>query len=128
MNETVTGPLFQPKLFAEVLVAVITGRVRSTFTGPSVVEAELPAMSMQVPVAVCAAPSPKVTGEEELLTPDNASEQENLTVTGTLFHPAAFGSIDLVLVMTGGVRSTLTPVSVVVAVFPATSVQFPVAD
>ncbi len=69
-----------------------------------------------------------MVGNETLKTPDNASEHEKLTVTGTLFQPLAFGATDLELVMTGGVRSTYTPLSVALAELPARSAQVPVTD
>jgi len=69
-----------------------------------------------------------VVGDEKLDTPERASEQAKLMVTGTLFHPFMLGWTDLELVTVGGVRSMLMLVSVVLAALSARSVQFPVTD
>src|SRR2546427_7714354 len=55
---TVTSALFQPKVLGPgVLEPIITGAVLSMLIPPRVVEAELPALSVHVPVAVWPLPS-----------------------------------------------------------------------
>ena len=126
-NETVTLALFHPKEFAPGdFEPLMTGGVRSTLTLLSVTLAGLPALSTHVPVADWPPPSPRVVGGETVDTPDRASEQAKLTLTGTLFHPFALGWTDLELVMLGGVMSMLMLFSAVLAEFPALSRQVPV--
>jgi len=69
-----------------------------------------------------------VVGPDRLDTPDKASVHVKLAVTGPLFQPNEFGLGLLEPMMLGGVRSMLIPLTVVEAVFPALSVQVPVAD
>src|SRR3954464_12819734 len=61
------------------------GLVLSTLTVVSSV-AELPALSVAVPWTFCAAPSPLVTGDVQLATPEPASAQVKVTVTSLLFQ------------------------------------------
>src|SRR4030095_11605351 len=84
---TVTGPLFQPaKLAAGLTAAAMAGGVRSMLMPPTVKEALLPATSLPVPVALWPAPSPaRVWSGAQAPTPDSASEQVKLTVTGPAF-------------------------------------------
>lgn len=90
-------------------------------------EALLPALSVQVPVMDCPAPSVlSVVELGEELTPESASVHVKLTVTGPLFQPKAFGPGLAEPVMTGGVLSILTPLTVKDAEFPARSVAAPV--
>ncbi len=51
-----------------------------------------------------------------------------MTVTFALFQPYAFGAGVLVWVRTGGVLSMFMEETVVLAEFPALSVQAPLAD
>lgn len=67
-------------------------------------------------------------GEETALTPERVSEQENVTVTGTLFQPLTFAPGDLEPVIVGGERSMLMSPTVADAVLPALSVHVPVLD
>ncbi len=90
--------------------------------------AVLPARSTHVPVTDRPAPSPTVTGDGVPATPDRASEQVKLTVTGSLFQPYRLGWTFLELVMLGGVRSIFIPIIVAEFVFPALSVQIPATD
>lgn len=67
-------------------------------------------------------------GPENELTPEIESEQVKVTVTGPLFHPKELGAGDLEPIIVGAVRSMLIPPTVADDVFPALSVQLPVAD
>ncbi len=67
-------------------------------------------------------------GDDKLNTPDRASEHVKLTVTRTLFQPFTLASGDLEPATTGGVRSTLMPVSLAMATLLARSTQVPVTD
>lgn len=100
----------------------------STFTGPTMADAELPALSTHVPVTDWPAPSPRIVGPERDPMPDRASEQLKLTVTEALFQPFGFGGIDLEPVMVGSVRSTFMSPTVTEAEFPASSVHVAVLD
>ncbi len=93
----------------------------------TVVEALLPALSVQVPVTDCPAPSVlSVVELGEELTPESASVHVKLTVTGPLFQTKALGSGLAEPEMTGGVLSILMPLIVKDAEFPARSVTVPV--
>jgi hypothetical protein len=70
------------------------------------------------------APSDTVTGPEQEDIPDTASLHENVTVTSSLCHPAAFGSLLNDALMVGRVLSMLK-VTLVVEVFPAKSTAEP---
>ncbi len=95
----------------------------------TVTEAELPALSEQVPVTDWPAPSPvRVVGKVYVFTPDRGSVQTKLTVTVPLFQPLEFAPGEPEPVMLGGVVSMLTPATVAVAVFPALSVQVALRD
>src|SRR5438067_1789906 len=95
----------------------------------TVAEAVLPALSLAVPVTDCAAPSLlRVVGPAQLATAESASAQVKLTVTSLLFQPAAFAAGEAAPVIVGGVLSMLMPLTVAEAVFPAVSVQLPLAD
>ncbi len=92
VNETVTLALFHPNEFAPGdLEPLMTGTVRSMLMLVSVVLAALSARSVQFPVTDWPLPSPRVVGDEKLDTPERASEQAKLMVTGTLFHPFMLG-------------------------------------
>ncbi len=127
---TVTGPLFQPfELGPGLLEPETVGGVRSMLIPVTVVDAEFPALSVQLPVADWLGPSlVKVDGPERDDTPDRESEQEKLMVTGPLFQPLVLALGDLEAVMAGGVRSMLIDPTVIEAEFPALSVHVPVAD
>src|SRR5436309_12800782 len=69
--------------------------------------AELPALSIAVPLTTRAAPSvATVTGREQEATPLVLSEQVNVTVTLALFQPAAFAGGAALAMIVGGVLST----------------------
>ncbi len=127
---TVTFPLFHPLALGLGLAEpVIMGGVRSMLTGPTMADAELPALSEQVPVTDWPAPSPvRAVGALYVFTPDRRSVQTNVTVTVPLFQPLAFAPGEREPVMLGGVVSTLTPATVAVAMFPALSVQVALRD
>ncbi len=61
-------------------------------------------------------------------TPDRASVQLKLIVTGTLFHPFVLGGTDLDAVTIGGVTSMLMLPTAVDAELPPWSMQVPVTD
>jgi len=85
----------------------------------------LPATSVAVPFAVCPRPScVRVTGEEQLATPDRVSEQAKFTLTLLLFQPKELARGARLGVMTGGVLSMLST-SVAPAVLPALSDAVP---
>ncbi len=85
---TVTGSLFQPYVLGLIdLELVMLGGVRSMLMLPTVAEAELPALSTQVPVTDCGPLVFKVVGVERVSTPESGSVQVNETVTVELFHP-----------------------------------------
>jgi hypothetical protein len=70
------------------------GAVLSIRTGPTVVAAELSALSTADAVTVWSPPSLErtlVPCPVQLLIPESASEQSRLTVTSLLFQPLAFG-------------------------------------
>ncbi len=100
----------------------------STFTGPTVADAELPALSTHVPVIDWPAPSPRIVGPERTAMPDRASEQLKLTVIEALFQPFGFGATDGEPVMVGSVRSTFMSLTVAEAGFPASSVHVAFLD
>ena len=127
---TVTGALFQPnELALGLLEPVMLGGTRSMLTLPTVVEVVFPALSVHVPAANCPAPGPaRMLGLVVYATPDRASEQMKLTVTGPLFQPFGFGPGLLEPVIVGEVRSMLIGETVAVALFPALSAQVPRTD
>ncbi len=107
---TVTAPWFQPSEPASGdLELVTTGAVRSTLIEPTVAIAEFPALSVQLPVTDWSGPSVRrSTGLETVPTPERASVQLKLTVTGTLFQPLALGPGDREPIAVGAVRSIMT--------------------
>src|ERR1700730_3435540 len=101
----------------------IVGGLRSILTGAALTGAlTLPATSVQVPGGeVWFAPSVDITtGTVQPATPDPLRLSVPLyeTVTGVLFHPLALGGGAAVKDATGGVESTLMPVSTMGAEIP----------
>ena len=95
------------------------GGVLSILIPLAVAVATLPAMSVQVPLADCPAPSVlSVAGAVQLAMPERLSVPVNVTVTLALFQPAPFGAGEAAAVATGGVLSILS-VYVADAEFPA---------
>src|ERR1700690_312350 len=89
----------------------------------TVTEVLLPAPSFAVPVTDWPAPWTSVTGVVgQVATPETASEQVKLTVTGVLFQPAAFGAGVFVTPITAP-RSSMITASAPVALLPALSVE-----
>jgi len=85
-----------------------------------------PALSVQVPLTVCPAPSDvSVTGAEQESIPERLSVPVNDTVALVLFQPFALGAGDSVAAATGGVLSILTFAVTGTLTFPALSVQVP---
>jgi len=118
---TVTLDVFQPFPFgAGEADAVIVGAALSSFT-LTVVEAELPALSVVVPETGVVPAAETVTGDGHVAMPDVASVQAKLTVTFALSQPLAFAGGEKLAVIVGAVLSSRT-VAVAVAVFPALSV------
>ena len=106
------------------IAAVMVGGVLSILT-VAVVFAVLPARSVVIPEAVCAAPSVvKEAGALQLATPESVSEHAKLMVTSVLFQPKLLAEGLRLAAMAGGVLSRFTFVPGV-AVFPATSVAVP---
>ena len=108
------------------------GALLSMLIGPNVVEPELPATSIAVPVAVCPAPSEvKVCFAGQLATPDSRSTQLKVTVTSWFVQvPAVYGfpsAVVALAVIVGGVVSIFTGPNVVERALPATSSALPVA-
>ena len=102
------------------------GAVLSTLTDSDVV-ALLPTLSVQVPVAACAAPSAEmVTAGLTEATPEPVSVQLNVTVTEALYQPFALGDRSGVAVIAGAVVSTTVTVNVLVDEFPCASVALQV--
>jgi hypothetical protein len=84
----------------------------------------LPALSVHVPEADWPAPSEASgTGAVHPAIPDRLSLPAKLTVTVVLFQPAALAAGAALPDAVGGVLSTLMPMTVYVAEFPATSWQ-----
>ncbi len=123
------GTLFHPfALGKRDLEAVTVGGVRSMLMLVWDVLAAFPALSRHVPLTDWPPPSPRVVSEGALNTPDRVSAQVKLTVTVALFQPLELAPGDLEPEITGDVLSMLIPETVAEAVFPALSVQLPVAD
>src|SRR4051794_13694613 len=88
-----------------------------------------PELSTAVPVTIWSAPSVgTVTGGVQLAMPDSPSEQVNVTVEAPGRHPAPFLAGVTKNEIVGAVRSTLIPVTTVVAELLAMSTATPVAD
>ncbi len=106
LNVIVRFELFHPAaLGAGLTFAKMLGGVMSIFT---VTEADalFPALSLAVPVTSWPGVSfDTFTGAGQEATPLLASEHVKVTVTGELFHPAAFGEGVIVAVMMGGTVS-----------------------
>ena len=122
---TVTSELFQPRAFEVGLAtALIEGGIGGgvcTFTVTFAL-AVFPAMSVAVPLKLWLIPAVvTVTGEGQFATPDKASEQVNVIVTGSVVFTPFDGVGETEYEITGEVVSMLTVV-VAVAVFPAASV------
>src|SRR6266852_2073043 len=104
----------------------MVGGVLSILIPLLVAEALLPALSLQVPVEDCPAPSVlRVAAGSQVSMPERLSVPLNVTVTFVLFQPAALGAGEALAVTVGGVLSMLMPVWVSEAVLPALSVQVP---
>jgi hypothetical protein len=95
---------------------------------PSVVFAELSALSVAAPPALWFAPSPARTASlAHSCTPERASPQVKRTRTALLNQPAAFAgrdvpsSLTVAALIVGAVRSILTPLTDVEAELPALS-------
>src|SRR5712692_6673203 len=99
------------------------GAVLSMLTDSEVV-ALLPTLSVQVPVAACAAPSAEIVTEGLTeATPEPVSVQLNVTVTGALYQPFALGDRSGVALINGAVVSTTVTVNVLVEEFPRASLE-----
>src|SRR5947207_11895297 len=72
-------------------IARLGGVVSTLMTGDATV-AMLPALSTAVPVTDWLPCALSVTGGEQEATPDSASEQLKVTVTGCLYQPFALGA------------------------------------
>jgi hypothetical protein len=120
-KETVTLLVFHPLAFgAGEIVPTIVGGVVSIFTG-IVIGVVFPALSVHTPVSgVVPSVATTMFGGFALI-PESVSAHAKETVTGVLFHPAAFGAGMTVAVPVGGVLSRLT-VTLAVAIKPARSV------
>jgi hypothetical protein len=92
------------------------GAVSSRLMFTAVV-AELPALSIAVPVTVVPPSLCTVDDAGQDVSPLSWSAQVNVTVTSEWFQPAAFGVGDTCATIVGGVRSSLT-CAVIVAVLP----------
>jgi hypothetical protein len=125
VNVTVAAELFQ--LFAlgvGVIVAVTVGGTAGCMFTVTLVEPELPALSVEAPETICPAPRVlTVTGFGHVATPESASVQAKVTVAlPKLIPPTGAGETDAV--MTGGVLSRLI-VALAVAVAPCVSMAVP---
>ena len=94
-NDTVTSLLCQPASFGAADSSEwMVGAAVSMFRVISA-DALLPARSVVVPLTMRFAPlSVMVTGSEHASTPEPVSVHANVTVTGVLFQPFAFGRGD----------------------------------
>ena len=62
----------------------------------------------------------------QFATPDNASEQLNVIITGVVvLMPFGFGAGEMLYEIVGGVLSMLSTMLLVVPVFPAASIAVP---
>jgi hypothetical protein len=104
--------LYQPAPFGLVVGAPVSvGAVLSILIGPTLVDAELSALSTADPgtfVPAAGVSLESVDGPAQLLMPDGVSEHVKLTATSVLFHPDAFGAGLRVPVIVGAVLSSLT--------------------
>ena len=88
-----------------------------------------PARSVTSPVIDNPKPSPDgAAGGEQYATPESESAHVKLTVAVLFTQPFAFGEGLRTPVIVGGVTSMFRLASVVLAVFPARSVQVPWTD
>src|SRR5438093_13241999 len=100
----------------------MTGFVLSTLMPLTVALVELPALSVAVPVADCAAASPlSVTGGVQVAIPDCASAHVKVTTTSVLFQPAALAAGSRAPEIVGAVVSSIVTVCVAAFVLPAPS-------
>ena len=84
--------------------------------------AELPALSVTVPLMTCPGVSwVTVVGALQLATPEVASEQTKVTVVSAVLHPLAFAVGDWTCVIVGAVLSTFTWAVLGVSTLPALS-------
>ena len=96
----------------------IAGAVASMLS-VTLADALLPTLSVAVPVTTWLAPSAEtVTGAGHVAIPDPpGSAQVNVTLTGVLFQPLAFGALSTVALIVGGVVSGwAAPASTIVSV------------
>ena len=78
---TVAAVVFHPAEFgAGDVVALIVGNTTGCMFTVTLVEAELPALSVAVPLTGLEPIVVSVTGDGHVATPDSASEQVNVTV------------------------------------------------
>src|SRR2546425_255751 len=88
--------------------------------------AALPALSVAVPLAGCAAPSAlSGIGAVQLATPEVASAQVNVTVTGVLFQPLPFAGVEVAALIVGAVWSMRIGPNDPGVAFPWVSVAIP---
>src|SRR5438445_640391 len=106
---------------------VTTGAVRSTLMLLTPAVELLPAMSKTVADQDWLAPSPNMCGDGlACAKPDSASAVVNDSVGAPvlrLYQPVAAAGLSSDAVIDGGVRSILTPLTVALALLPATSVM-----
>ena len=120
-----TLPWYQPSAFGLVVgTPVSVGAVWSTLMPAVVAVAVFPAASLAVPLTDWLRPSPTFCAAEQVSTPESASPQTDVTVTGALYHPSAFGERSRETETVGFVLSMLTNAGSE-AVFPALSVAVP---
>ena len=109
-NQSVTSLIAQryPYTLQLTIAALIVGGVRSMFT-VAVALALLPALSVALPVTNWPPPwLVSIVGPLQLATPEVASEQVKLTVTGVLFQPLPLERGTRPEVIDGSVLSILT--------------------
>src|SRR4051794_23528163 len=123
-KETVTPSRYQPSaLAARSGLPEMLGAVLSMLTD-AVVEAELPALSLAVPLTAWSLPSvAMVCGSVQSFSPDRAvwSAHENETDTLVLFQPFVLRAGDWLDSIVGADRSIRTVVDCGFSVFPALS-------
>src|SRR5690348_2895099 len=103
------GLLYQPAALAvPMTVAAMLGAVRSMLMPVTVAVELFPARSVAVPLADWLVPSPlRVCCSGQVLMPERASAQVNVTVTVWLAHPCPFKGAAIALIV-GLVESMLT--------------------
>src|SRR5690349_19554016 len=87
--------------------------------------AELPAISVAVPLVLCCAPSTSVAGAGQAAMPGRLAWQVKLTTTLALYQPFAFATRSAAAAIVGRVLSILMLLTMMDDVLPAKSEAVP---